>query len=794
MAPPDDSTNDPMDDDSADDDSSDSDDTTDIPTPDFPIMVAAEPPALASTSKSAFVVTVSTDRSSGTTGTVFNLTADVSGSGAAISTYAWSVDEDDSFAADASTMISFDQPGDYLVNVTVENADGQSATDGILLTVFDPSTPTQSVTSAITPTSGTPGTFVRIQSDSLNDPAGLAEVMVDGIGPVEVFRPEPGVANFIIPPDAADGLFTATDVSITLLIDSLAAETFSFSLSPLPALAGAPGEVTREWLESGEALLADTQTDLFGAMAGLDAGLTAEEIAFLQALLHYASVQFGQVSEVLLPLMDELDSETLTLIDQGLIANGVDPDAAKRLILTVKQRRTAKNAKDVVIDELCTFHEVLDDVLRFIDAVSKGALATPLLQLPLAGTPLGPPLLAFANIAVDLGIVGDLLRELKRHVPRVDESLTVRADPTFLTSESEKAVITVEATLITQSDICNNAPADILAAMIAQATERILLNVPLARMAYLIKNRTFYLRDPGIGTSIQSIQQFDNYLTQTINTIAKGALEASAVGLVFSQVRTKVCALDDRRTLRLQPDPSILTRSPPNAGTLLNLQDETIDFYCTLNDQGKVTITARRECGIKGNVPTGQVEITCFGEECTEDASQYLDVEILLDQVQTRDNVCKNVSETLETRIAAITLINTHPTRTIRVAGVMITESDKRDLPRGPCEDPGNFPSVDACVEGLVGGCSLFASFLQPGQRSFTAKYNCKQERLYPGSGACGEMELETETSFWFFHAVFCDDEETAQENFCPNVHDRMLRFGFDSSNLWPVVRDETCP
>ena len=773
------------------------DDPMDIARPDFPIVVDDDPVALADTAKPAFSVLVSADRTTGTTSTTFNLTANVSSNDNAVESFTWRVNEGDPVASDAAAQLNFDEPGDYQVSVTVEDDSGQSVTDGVQLTVFDAESTSEDVTSQVTPDAGMPGTSVQIQSSSLNDPAILVEVMVHDGDPVEAFRPALGVANFMVPLDAADGLNAATEVMVTLIIDGALGESFAFTLSPLPALTDAPGALTRQWLESGSGILAGAQEDLFDAMAGLEADLTGEEIAFLQALLHYASVHFELVSDALLPLLDELDNDALTLLDHGLLANGVTSDSASQLILQAKSTRAGKNAKDLVVDQLCTFHDVIDDVLAFTNAVSKGALITPLAQLARSGAPLPPAVIAAANIAVDIGIVGDLLHELVKYVPRVGDSLDVQASPEQLMTESDKAVITIEATLITRVDPCEGGTAELLAMLISEATQRIFLNVPFAKMAFLAKNRTFFLRgDARLPITPANIQQFDSYFTKTLNTIAKAAVEATGVTIVFNDVRSKICALDDRRMVKLQPDTSVLTRSPSNAGTLLNLQDESVDFFCTLNDVGTVTFNVSRPCGIKGRVLTGQAQVNCFGETCMEDAIGSLEVTVIPGTVGVNDSFCTNIKESgFENRSAFIHVRNTHPTRTIRWAGVSYIESDKQDLPKGPCSEANLLPNqtLQDCLDSTGAGCDGPHGFIGPGEdESFDPIFTCLREGIYPGNGTCGDQELETETGTYIIQAVFCDDFDR-QMPFCDAVNSFMKRQG-EPSPLWSHREITECP
>jgi hypothetical protein len=166
-----------------------------------------------------------------------------------------------------------------------------------------------------------------------------------------------------------------------------------------------------------------------------------------------------------------------------------------------------------------------------------------------------------------------------------------------------------------------------------------------------------------------------------------------------------------------------------------------------------------------------------------------------------RSSPCGFVKETLDLRIADVLFENTHPSRTIALAVIGIQESDKRSLPRGPCEDLGSFPTVEECVERIAAGCNTPAGlFLMPGQTStFGHLVDCRREELYnpddgSSSGMCGDLELETITGHVLVQAVYCDDYETAQEVFCGRAHEQLVRFGlpapeFGSTEYAPQCR-----
>jgi hypothetical protein len=91
-------------------------------------------------------------------------------------------------------------------------------------------------------------------------------------------------------------------------------------------------------------------------------------------------------------------------------------------------------------------------------------------------------------------------------------------------------------------------------------------------------------------------------------------------------------------------------------------------------------------------------------------------------------------------------------------------------------------------------GCeSPVGLFLDPGQTSGQFFYNCREEGLFPGSGSCGSMALETVTGSALAHAVFCDDFEMAQANFCSAVHTSLLDTGMPVAGFSPITTDD-CP
>ena len=182
---------------------------------------------------------------------------------------------------------------------------------------------------------------------------------------------------------------------------------------------------------------------------------------------------------------------------------------------------------------------------------------------------------------------------------------------------------------------------------------------------------------------------------------------------------------------------------------------------------------------------------------CTEDASAFVAVDVESIQVLDRNSPCGNIAPTLQTRTSSVMFTNTHPSRRIAIAAIIIYQSDKRPLPLSPCEyaiQGGAFSSLDECHERIAMGCESPAGlFLDPGQTSGDFFYNCKYEGLYPGSGSCGSMELETTAGSVLAHAVFCDDFDLAQAHFCSAVHTSLLDTGEPVSGFSPITTND-CP
>ncbi|RMF74196.1 MAG: hypothetical protein D6744_14765 [Planctomycetota bacterium] len=202
-------------------------------------------------------------------------------------------------------------------------------------------------------------------------------------------------------------------------------------------------------------------------------------------------------------------------------------------------------------------------------------------------------------------------------------------------------------------------------------------------------------------------------------------------------------------------------------------------------------------CGAGGQVASDDFDEANTPAVCGEDASLVVEVIVELDSVQMRPSTCTVVKQQLETRMATVRFRNTDPTRTIAISAILIERSDKQNLSPSPCE---NFkegqPSItdDDCLKSLAMGCNSPSSlFIGPGEESIPWTYECLTERIFPGSGACGDQELETRRTSVLAQAVFCDDFDAAQIDFCDNA-DRHLILAGQPSNRWNPIESDECP
>lgn len=754
-----------------------------------------DPIPLTFTGTPAFGVALSADRTSGSPGTVFTVTAHVS-AGISVSNIQWLVAGTiDASNIASSAAFTFATPGDQIVTAMVTDDRGRQVSDGILLKVFDPAVAPTDRTTAITPSAGMPGTIVHIESNVLNDAGAQIQVRVGNADPFEPFRPELGAATFIVPLTAADGFTQATDVTIHVLADGVDAAQFGFTLSPLPALSGPPGHLTRQWFENASMLFDDAGSKLDDMLSGLNYTLSAAQNALLKSLLRLAESRFDQVRALLLPQLDQLDPTSLAVLDQVLVANGLADPIPPSASTTSKSIRSNKNAQDRILDLIIQFHDVTAALRTLVNSANSGAaLLTTLSAASGTSIALTGALLGTAGLMAELGLAADLISQLDALLPHVLPELEVGINPNRL-KDQEKAVIQIVAHLDRDPAICNGSNTRLIDDFSRQSALRLLNSFGLARLAVLAG-----ISDPVLGAA--TAQAIYNYLRDSINQLANAAVQVGDIDGTLDSIKGVLCNLENRRDLHLQPEPGIVTLHPSSGGNLLNLQDDTIDFYCQRNP-GKISISVRREAGLSNatgpsHVLIGETSVTCVQGDCTENALSSLTFRAVRRQNLVDDSPCTIVKPTLETRTMDVFFKNNDPQRRVAVAAVVLY-----DLQRGgvkvpqpaPCSDPNSFYStMDECLDRETQGCGTAAGlFLEPSiEGVIPITYNCKHERLNQ-SGACGDAELETLVGHVYVQAVFCEDFDDAQENFCSEVHPSMLINGEPWSQL-PAVDLTDCP
>jgi len=102
---------------------------------------------------------------------------------------------------------------------------------------------------------------------------------------------------------------------------------------------------------------------------------------------------------------------------------------------------------------------------------------------------------------------------------------------------------------------------------------------------------------------------------------------------------------------------------------------------------------------------------------------------------------------------------------------------------------------VEECLDRITEGCNTPPGlFLDPGVEAIIPiTYNCKNEELFPSSGECGDLMLSTEVGHVFVQAVYCEDFDAAQGQFCKEVHPSLVVSGEPWSQL-PAVDITDCP
>jgi hypothetical protein len=757
------------------------------------------PPPLPDSPPPAFAVVLSADRGSGVPGTVFQLAVEVFANASPIHAISWTVDEGEVVEEGTEIELSFDEPGEYSIAVTVEEESGSIVTTGTIVRVFDPEETPPQIVSSISPAAGIPGTLVRIEAPALTDPEAVVRVSVGDGEPFEPHRPQLGAANFVIALDAAAGLTQSTDVAVLLFVNGAVTDAFEFLLEPPPTLTGEPGVLLRAWLSKGPDLADAAERELIAAVLGLDPDATNEELALLQALLRFVAGRLVQIDAALSPVLDRLDDAKLAALDQALLANGATAELLGRVSGSVKRPRAVGNGNDELIANLCRFH----DINRALIAVARaGQSAATLLQVlslqsilsaiaaaePIA-VQLGLDAFGLAGNLVDFGVIADVLTQLDALVPDVRDELEVTATPSVLRTESERATVRVRAFLDDPTQICTRSTDELLRDLSQRAAERVLRLAASGAQAWSLVARSLFGGPSSGAASPQALAQFQNFLADVIDAITSTVVSAAGLDALLAEIRERLCAQSSGAGLLLRPDPERFSIQPPGAGSFGNLQEESVQFACGSGTNGQVTLRVERGCGARADgagprILTGQVRVTCGKETCTESALGSLAISQSLG-VFDRPSPCGFLKETLDLRIADVFFQNTHPTRTLALAVIGIQESDKQSISRGPCEDIGNFSSVEECVERIAAGCNTPPGlFLSPGQKStFGHLLNCRREELFnpedgSSSGTCGDLEIETITGHVLAQAVYCDDFQTAQEVFCARAHQQLVRFG----------------
>ncbi len=776
-----------------------------------------EPPALFEVDVPAFAVIVSADRGIGVPGTPFKLDAAIAANASTASSFSWSINGGSSASSDPSPEFTFDEPGDYLVDVSVQNDQGTAVTDGVLIKVFEPGQ-TAATTAQISPASGMPSTFVQIKSPALDDPQASIQVMVAEGDPFEPFRPELGTANLLIPLDAADNITGPVAIQIKLLADGALVDTFDFSLSPPPTLIDPPGMIVTTALGIGPDLLAEAEDNLVEFLSGIEADLLPEEQALVQAFLRFPKARYEQVRDAFAPLMGGMDASTRTIVDQAMIANGITLADLEDLAPQSKAFRFAKNSNDELIDNLCKFHDLVDRIQVIAKGLSYAAQVLNAVGVATAGTPAGLPTIAAANVIGELTRAAKFLMLLSDLVPRVSDDLLVTAIPNVLMLDSDKAIVQVKARL-TKSDGCQRAntanslidfAADEIAKLLAEDLVDRIASRTFGRQNFRRTLRTSRNDSAAVDEAINQIKRF---LAAIVADIIKANEDVFVLDALIKPIIDKICATRDSDTLELQPEEMILTQSPDNVGRFLNLQEESIDFFCNPNSPRSVTIKVERECGLTvfgqsgARKLTGETTITCGLESCMEDASGSIDVQVI--RTEFHDNpstFCLNVAETLKRQDAILQIKNMHTTRTVKIAAVSYATSDRRLIVRGPC-NVGNLPAGQTekeCIESTAAGCDHalsgpsvgFSSFLLPGETTLPVPFICEQEFIFSppmGDITCVDDLLETVEESWVIQAVFCDNNENA-EQFCTQMDTSMKKFGQGGNvNTWLPKETEGC-
>src|SRR5262245_28366625 len=100
------------------------------------------------------------------------------------------------------------------------------------------------------------------------------------------------------------------------------------------------------------------------------------------------------------------------------------------------------------------------------------------------------------------------------------------------------------------------------------------------------------------------------------------------------------------------------------------------------------------DAGDVGGIASGQFVASCPANfrtcppvgGCGEDAAEFVEAHVKSIQVLDRGSSCGIIAPTLQTRTASVNFTNTHPSRTIAIAAIIIYQSNKQSLPKSPCQ------------------------------------------------------------------------------------------------------------
>jgi hypothetical protein len=471
--------------------------------------------------------------------------------------------------------------------------------------------------------------------------------------------------------------------------------------------------------------------------------------------------------------------------------------------------RVAKLPGEDMLQDICVFQDVMRDIQN---AMQPFRLAAPLVALAgLAGGPVsGAFLIGFANMAIELGVAADIAKILAKIIPKVEDQLIVTATPSTIPPGSlDPAIIRVKAKIVFDVDLCRDALYQIIGLLANELIKSILPRISKADLYSEVLRRSpqneLFVRPSEVS---QALQEFSEFIEQVIEKQAAALSDIAQLDSLLAKSKIKLCDFYKDKEIPIQPTTEIVRLpDPTNAGALGPYNEDNVHFTCNpAGFTGTATIRIVYPCGAGNRKLEGSAEVTCGMEPCTEDASNSIRVDATPTSFFNIPSSCGFVKEMLDRQDAAITVTNTHATRTIKIAAVLYRESDRQQITRGPCQADNLIPgeTLEQCLESRVAGCDHalsgpgvgFSGFLRPGETSLAVPYICSQEFIFVpfgSNGTCGESLLETVTENWIVQAVFCDNNENAEKNFCPQMDLTMKTFGQPSAN-WGHIEKNGCP